>query len=316
MCTFAHGRAELRRAYDEDVPEHVKRIRARQDNKVCASEPRAKRARGSEEEDQVAGEEAHSDDCSEPPSPLGSLVIAAAEVLAAAAGAEVPLVDPAAMDDPVEPPPAAKSRPRLARIRAKAKPRRASELPAAAAEPEDDDDAAKPTRICIVGFAEPACIYLGTQENAFSTEWLESRAIRNLVQCMHGHTPRLSAGTKFNVFLVPGVGWNDLHDIEFHFHEITLSFDLLKNTRGNTFFFCTDGQHRSAVLLSMFLLYRFPAESPDEVMAKVKRVRPGVKFNDVPGRFPAAMLVRLWSDWLHHGCVPEEVKARLVNYGR
>jgi len=202
----------------------------------------------------VAEEEAHSDDCSEPPSPLGSLVIAAAEVLAAAAGAEVPLAGPAAMDDPVEPPPAAKSRPLLARIRAKAKLRRASELPAAAAEPEEDDDAAKPTRICIVGFAEPACIYLGTQENAFSTEWLESRAIRNLVQCMHGHTPRLSAGTKFNVFLVPGVGWNDLHDVEFHVHEIRLCFDLLKNTRGNTFFFCTDDRRRAAASLSMFLL--------------------------------------------------------------
>jgi len=51
-------------------------------------------------------------------------------------------------------------------------------------------------------------------------------------------------------------------------------------------------------------------------MAKVKKARPGVKFNDVPGRLSGAMLVRLWSDWLHHGCVPEEVKARLVNYCR
>ena len=300
MCTYAHGEAELRIVHDDNVPEHVKRIRARQEETASASEPgNLKRARGSEDEDTVDKEEEE-----KPPSLAGPLEATAVPASAAAAGAAVPTAK--AFLAPTAKP----------LLRSKAKPRRPSALPVAGTEPEKEEETGLPTRICNLGFSEPACVYLGAKEHAFSIDWLESHAIRNLVKCMPGRYVELSPGTHVDEHLVLGLEPNDLNDIDSYFATIRLHFEILKVSRGNMFFYCPDGRRRSAALLSMYLLFIFPGESPDKVMAKIKRAVPEVEFLDSPDKFPMAKVVRLWGEWLLTGSVPREAKAWLQGWAK
>ena len=66
-------------------------------------------------------------------------------------------------------------------------------------------------------------------------------------------------------------------------------------------------------MLSMYMLYHYPGESPNEVMAKVQRLRPEAQFFETAGKYPPlAEVVRLWRGWLLSRSVPDDAKAKFV----
>jgi hypothetical protein len=106
-----------------------------------------------------------------------------------------------------------------------------------------------------------------------------------------------------------GLEWSDLcPDIEAHFVKIRAGFDDLRLLPGNTFF-CERGRHRSAAMLSMFLLYMYRWELPDAVMIELRRCRPGVEFFEEGAKYPPlAKVVHFWHHWLIHDTVPDLAK--------
>ena len=90
-------------------------------------------------------------------------------------------------------------------------------------------------------------------------------------------------------------------------------FLLLSVLPGNALFWCTKGHHRSAAMLSMYMLFLFPHEHPNAIMAEVSRRRAKVEFGEEAGKYPPlAKVVRLWHQWLTTGQLP----LKAVNYFR
>ena len=130
---------------------------------------------------------------------------------------------------------------------------------------------------------------MGAKEHARSAEWLGRCGITHLVKCTHASwgRPPLSEITL-------GLEWHDLRDIEAHVAHIKLSFNCMTLEQGSTLFYCKRGRHRSAAMLSMYLLHMFPGEMPEEVMLRM-RLRPSVQFFEDAGRYPPlAKVVRWW----------------------
>jgi hypothetical protein len=241
---------------------------------------------------------------------------AAAKAEPAAGEAEAELLPEAAPQPEV----AAKARPAKSAARARQPPPAAAEakaeaeerpeaapakLPAPVAPPPTAEPA--PTHIGVVGFATPVDLYLGAKEHARSAEWLGRFGITHLVKCTHANwgRPPLSEITL-------GLEWADLRDIEHHFLHVKLSFEMLNLERGSMLFYCKRGRHRSAAMLSMYLLHQFPGEMPDDVMLRMRQLRPSVQFFEDTGKYPPlAKVVRWWHAYLLKGAVPDEAKAAL-----
>ena len=164
-----------------------------------------------------------------------------------------------------------------------------------------------PTHIGVVGFATPIDLYLGAKDHARDADWLRRFGITHLVKCTHSNwgRPPLSEITL-------GLEWADLRDVERHFSHVKLSFEMLNLERGSMLFFCKRGRHRSAAMLSMYLLHQFPREMPDDVMLRMRQLRPSVQFFEDAGRYPPlAKIVRWWHTYLLNGAVPDKAKAAL-----
>ena len=186
--------------------------------------------------------------------------------------------------------------------------------PAAAAKASEDDEVSPdaPTAICVMGYADPVDIFLGAKDHAYSSRWLEGHKVRNLVKCVHrdmGKVPWLRTDPQLSVITLC-LEWTDLRpDIEAHFAKIKAGFDELILKPGSTLFFCKRGRHRSAAMLSMYLLYMYRWELPDAVMDRLRRSRDKVEFFERSGVYPPlAKVVRFWHHWLIHDTVPDEAK--------
>ena len=65
-------------------------------------------------------------------------------------------------------------------------------------------------------------------------------------------------------------------------------------------------------MLSMYLLRQFPGEMPEDVMLRMRQLRPSVQFFEDAGKYPPlAKVVRWWHTYLLRGAMPDEAKAAL-----
>jgi len=83
------------------------------------------------------------------------------------------------------------------------------------------------------------------------------------------------------------------------YHHLRHAFNELDKIQGHMLFYCKRGFHRSAAVLSMWLLFQHRSERPEMVMAKMRYLRPGVAFFDHAGKNPPLRDVVLgWSEFL------------------
>jgi len=198
-------------------------------------------------------------------------------------------------------------------------PPRAEKSKVAAKKAEEEDaarEAKEPTRVVVVGFSTLLGIYLGGKDRARSRSWLDAHQIHNLVKCLPEYNSRhalpqpakTATGCRYlRSEVTLGLAWQDLWDIEAYFSHVKRIFMVLSLRPGNTLFWCTRGHHRSAAALSMYMLFLFPHEQTNSVMAEVSRRRAKVEFGEEAGKYPPlAKVVRLWHQWLTTGQVPLE----------
>jgi hypothetical protein len=163
------------------------------------------------------------------------------------------------------------------------------------------------TRIHTAGFATKYHIWLGTDVDAYSAEFLRKHRITRLVRCITG-SARVPADNAV-VYSIT-CEWADLEDVGRYFWNLELQFIDIAKDYGNMIFFCKRGRHRSACIAAMWILW-MTKEDPDDVMATLRELREGVDFFEEGGKYPAlAQLVREWGIWLRisnpAGYVPSE----------
>ena len=65
--------------------------------------------------------------------------------------------------------------------------------------------------------------------------------------------------------------WRDLQGgLSAYFQKIEATFRSLMRLSGGVIFYCKRGRHRSSCVLAMFLLFLWPNEDPQQVMACIK----------------------------------------------
>jgi hypothetical protein len=177
-----------------------------------------------------------------------------------------------------------------------------------------EDEAAKPTHIAVLGFCATMDVFLGAAPHARDRTWLDNHKIYNLVKCIHrqhGVVPgpaKTAAGYPYDRYEVEiGLEWEDLQEGEHYFNKVRLDFQELSTRTGSILFWCKRGRHRSAAMLSMYMLFIHLHEDPDSVMAHVARRRDRVEFFEGRGKYPPlAKVVRWWKHWLMTKEMPQE----------
>jgi len=372
-CSFAHGAGELRTPGTADVPEHVKEVRAAQDEefrrqreswregwawregwgdsevKTDSKRPRSPEADEQEAEGargrsallcakvRAAPAKSHGSGCGHSGASASATPVKAedSEDVAEAQPAQATPVKAApakARSSAAEPLPASSEQtfppllPATAKADTPAKaapvapargvwapPSTAEGQPAAAARPTQvamppEDPEGVPTQICALGICELRNIFLGAKEAARSSTWLEEHAVQTLVRCVHNLHGKLPAPGGLQLRELPiGLEWEDLADLNAHFAQAKDIFYTLSELQGNVLFWCRRGRHRSATAVSMYLMFLYPHERPEAIMAMLRSRRPGVEFFESSGKYPPlAKVVRAWYHWLHHGEAPRD----------
>ena len=181
------------------------------------------------------------------------------------------------------------------------------------------EDAPPPTQVTVMGFAQPYEVWIGGAYHALSDTFLEKIGIERLVRCTtyrHNEVLKMNPTVKVHETVLT-VEWADVGRVAKgpqrwnYYQRLRNAFMSLSLMRGNMYFYCKRGFHRSSAVLSMWLLFHWPQEDPEKVMDKLKALRPGIQFFERPGKYPALKEVVLgWSAWLRQPVDPEDAACR------
>jgi len=170
------------------------------------------------------------------------------------------------------------------------------------------------TLIARIGFSLRTEIYLSDYRTALDHLWVEDVDIAVLIRCTTysflrpGETPVHDAQEVVICVEWENVGRSSDERLAFY-HHLRHAFNELEKMQGHKLFYCKRGFHRSAAVLSMWLLYKYRYETPQEVMAKLCYLRPGVEFFEKGGKYPPLKQVVLgWAEYLRRPLVgPEDL---------